>query len=240
MDMAEKKEKTKSSVHAGHRKRVRKMFLENGIPENIPEHQLLEYLLFYTIPRKDTNPLAHELLDAFGGSLVNVLEAPYRELIKIKGVTETTASLIKFILPLAKRYTREKADTKGFVKSNEDAVSHLTLKFFSETSEVVYLLCLDGRGKILDCPRLSKGDEISVAINPRTVVEQVIRTGATAVMLAHNHPKGFPLPSVADIEVTAAISAALSNIGVKFLDHIIVGNGEVVSLAKSKDYKYMF
>ncbi len=238
--MAENKEKTEAEIHKFHRKRVRKMFLENGIPENIPEHQLLEYLLFYTIPRKDTNPLAHKLLDTFGGSLVNVLEAPYSELIKVKGVTEYTASLIKFILPLAKRYMKEKSDTKGYVKNNDDAVAQLTLKFFSETVEMVYLLCLDGRGKILDCPRLSKGDEISVAINPRTVIEHVVRTGATAVMLAHNHPKGFPLPSVADIEITSNISIALSNIGVKFLDHIIVGNGEVVSLAKSKDYKYMF
>lgn len=238
--MVEKKEKSQSEIHKYHRKRVRKMFLQNGIPDNIPEHQLLEFLLFHTIPRKDTNPLAHRILDAFGGSLANVLEAPYNELMKVEGVTETTAGLIKFILPMAKRYTKEKTDTKNFIKNNSEAVSYLSLKFFSETVETVYLLCLDGRGKILDCPMLSKGDEISVGITARKVVEQVIRTGATSVMLAHNHPKGFPLPSVPDIEITSNISLALSNIGVKFLDHIIVGNGEVVSLANSKDYKYMF
>ena len=97
--MAEKKEKSKSDIHKDHRKRVRKMFLQNGVPDNIPEHQLLEFLLFHTIPRKDTNPLAHRILDAFGGSLANVLEAPYSELMKVEGVTETTAGLIKFILP---------------------------------------------------------------------------------------------------------------------------------------------
>ena len=233
-------EENKLNPHEGHRQRMRKMILENGVPENMPEHQLLEFLLFYTIPRKDTNALAHDLLNSFGGSIVNVLEAPVSELVKVKGISENTAALIKFILPLSKRYIKESSNTAPFLKNRKDMANFLAAKFFSESTEVVYLLCMDNRGRVLDCPRISEGDEISVGISVRTVIEQVIRTGATVVMLAHNHPKGFPLPSTADIRLTTQIADGLSSINVSFVDHIIIGNNETVSLAESKEYSYLF
>lgn len=233
-------EKSKSEIHKGHRKRLRNQFLKSGITQDIPDHQLLEFLLFYSIPRKDTNELAHNLLDAFGGSLVNVFDAPYEELLKVKGISENTAALIKFIIPMATRYLRESSNTNGFLKNTSQIIGYLQPKFYSEMSEVSYLLCLDGRGKILDCPKLSHGDAVSVSVSLRNVAETAIKSGATMVVLAHNHPKGFPLPSENDIKFTSQVSNFLRALNIRLVDHIIVGNGEAVSLAASKDYSYLF
>lgn len=233
-------EKTKSEIHKGHRERLRKQFLTQGIPKDLPEHQLLEFLLFYCIPRKDTNELAHTLLNAFGGSLVRVLEAPYEELIKVKGISENTAALIKFILPLAQRYVRENSDTDPFLKSISQIVAYIFPKFFSEQNEVSYMLCLDGRGKVLACPKLTEGDSLTATVTLRKIAETALKSGATQVALAHNHPKGFPLPSLNDINFTAQVSGFLQSLNIRLVDHIIVGNGEFVSLASSKDYSYLF
>lgn len=233
-------EKTKSEIHKGHRQRMRKQFLKDGIPNDLPEHQLLEFLLFYCIPRKDTNELAHDLLDAFGGSLVSVFDAPYEDLIKVKGISENNAALIKFIVPLAKRYLSESSNTVSFLKNTGQIIAYILPKFYSENSEVAYLLCLDGRGKVLDCPKLSEGDAVSSSVSLRKLAETAIKTGATAVVLAHNHPKGFPLPSENDINFTAQVGNFLRAMKIRLVDHIIVGNGEAVSLASSKDYSYLF
>ncbi len=233
-------EKTKSELHKGHRERLRKQFLTEGVPKDIPEHQLLEFLLFYCIPRKDTNELAHNLLNAFGGSLVSVLDAPYEELLKVKGISENTAALIKFIMPLAQRYVREHTDTNPYLKSIGQIVAYVFPKFFSETNEVSYMLCLDGRGKVLACPKLTEGDSLTAAVSLRKIAEIALKNGATQVALAHNHPKGFPLPSQNDINFTAQVGQFLQSLNIRLVDHIIVGNGEYVSLASSKDYSYLF
>lgn len=229
-----------SGIHDGHRKRVWEQFLREGITDHTPDHKILECLLFYTIPRKDTNELAHSLLNAFDNSLVQVLCASAEDLTKVKGITPYTANLIKMILPIARRYEMENNSVKKRAFTKADAVNYVSRLFIGEKVEVVYLLCMDNKGKILCCPKLSTGDELSVGVSPRTVVETVIKCGATVVMLAHNHPRGFPTPSNDDVTLTADIAAALSKIEVEFLDHIIVGNGESVSLAESKDYGYLF
>lgn len=233
-------EKRKAELHKGHRERMRKQFLKSGITQDVPEHQLLEFLLFYAIPRKDTNELAHELLDAFGGSLVNVFDAPYEDLVKVKGIGENTAALIKFIMPLAKRYMDESSNTAGFLKNTGQIIGYVMPKFYSETDEVLYLLCLDGRGKVLDCPKLGGGDAISLSVSLRKIAETAIKAGATAVVLAHNHPKGFPLPSENDVKFTSQVGTFLRALNIRLVDHIIVGNGEAVSLATSKDYSFLF
>ena len=233
-------EKRKAELHKGHRERLRKQFLKSGVTKDIPEHQLLEFLLFYCIPRKDTNELAHELLDAFGGSLVSVFDASPEELMKVNGVGENTAALIKFIMPLAKRYLNESSNTKNFLKNTSQIIGYVLPKFYSEMEEVSYLLCLDGRGKVLDCPKLAEGDAISVSVSLRKIAETAIKAGATAVVLAHNHPKGFPLPSENDIKFTSQVGTFLRALNIRLIDHVIVGNGEAVSLATSEDYSYLF
>ncbi len=225
-------------THDGHRERVKQEFLKSGFNEKTPVHKILEMLLFYSIPRKDTNELAHTLLDTFG-SLSAVIDAPVEELIKIPGITENTACLLKLIMPVARAYMEDR-NTPDHVESAQAAARYLENKFLGRTVETVFLLCLSHRGKVKACPMLSEGDEISVAVSVRTVVEQVIKYHATGVMLAHNHPGGFSLPSNADVMLTTEIAGALKNIGVAFLDHIIFSDGDFVSMRSSKEYNHIF
>lgn len=231
-------EETKD-IHKGHRKRLKEKFLANGFDETTPQHEVLELLLCFSIPRKDTNELAHFLIERFG-SLVGVLDASEEELLEIPLITENTICLLKLILPVAKIYLDTRRSFENCVNDRTEAIELLKSKFFGLTKEVVYMLCLDNKGRILGCPRLSNGSELVVSVSARVVLEHAIKTKATAVMLAHNHPKGFAFPSPGDLKSTAEIKAALSHIGVRLLDHIIVADDDCVSLASSKEYKFLF
>lgn len=228
-----------NGIHDGHRKRIREQFMEEGFSENTPPHKVLELLLFYSIPRRDTNELAHKLIERFG-SVAGVLDAPEEQLLKIEGISENTVCLLKLIMPVARSYINDKEKTGRQIYTLGNAADYLFNKFMGLTVETVYLLCLDNRLRILDCPMLSQGDEISVSVSTRMVAEQVFKTKATSVMLGHNHPKGFAFPSAADVKVTTDIATALTHLGINFLDHIIVADGEYVSMAQSRDYGFIF
>ena len=229
-----------SGIHNGHRQRVWKEFVKSGITENTPPHKVLELMLFLTIPRKDTNELAHTLLSHFGNSFSNVMEASVDQLKEVPGITEYTASHIKLILEFAKYYESDKVGKKAEIFDRQTGAEFLVKKFMGETVEKAYLLCLDSTYKLLACPKISEGDEISVALSTRAVAEQVTKTGATQVMLAHNHPRGFAVPSLQDIKMTTQIATMLNNIKVNFLDHIVVGDGDYVSMRDSQKYGYLF
>ena len=235
----EKSEKT-SGIHNGHRQRVWREFARSGINENTPPHKVLELLLFFTIPRKDTNELAHILLNHFGDSFSNVMEASVEQLKEVPGITEYTASHIKFILEFAKYYESDKINGKPHILDRKSGSEFLVKKFMGATVEKSYLLCLDSTFKYLACPQISEGDEISVALSTRSIAEQITKTGATQVLLAHNHPRGFSVPSVQDIKTTSRIATMLSSLKVTFLVHIIVSSGEYVSIRDSKGCDYMF
>ena len=228
-----------NQLHKEHRKRVREQFLKEGFSDNTPVHKILELLLFYVVPRKDTNGLAHQLLNKFG-SLAGVLDAPEEELLRFPGITENALCLFHLIMPVARIYINDKKVGQKSVSGRREAAELLAKKFVGLDKETVYLLCLDNKGRILDCSRLSEGSELHVSVSSRMVIEQIIKTKATAVMLGHNHPKGFAFPSPADIRVTAQLATAVSHIGVSFLDHIVVADGDFVSMADSKEYSYIF
>lgn len=227
------------NIHAGHRDRLRSEFLSISNPMNIPEHKLLEMLLFYGIPQKDTNPIAHELINRFG-SFSAVFEADVTELCKVKGMTKNAATLIKLILPIAKTYIDKKYDDNEYLKTLEDIGRFIVKKFFAVNAEQCALLSLNRMGKVLSYDILSEGDIDSVGISIRSIIERIIQTGATAVVLAHNHPGGIALPSPADVSITQAISVALKTIGVNFCDHIIVASDDYISMAQSSEYKELF
>lgn len=228
-----------SGIHDGHRERTRQQFLEQGFSESTPPHKILELLLFYSIPRKDTNGIAHRLIEEFG-SISGVVDAPEEELVKIPGITKNSVCLIKLILPIARTYIKDKKAKENIIDNSTKAINYFSGKFLGLTVETAYLLCLDNKGRILGCPKLAEGDELCVAVSARTVVEQVFKTKATTVMLAHNHPKGFAFPSAADITVTRDIATALEHLGVRLLDHIIIADSDCVSMALSEDYKKIF
>lgn len=245
--LAEKKS-SKSTMHAGHRQRVWREFTQNGIDENTPPHKVLELILFFTIPRKDTNELAHIVLERFGGSFANVMEASVEQLMEasvtdnkdIPKISEYTASHIKLMLEIVKYYYSAKAKHEKQLFNRVTASDYLVKKLMHERVEMAYLLCLDSANRFLACPKLSEGDELAVDLSPRKLIETVNKIGATRVILAHNHPRGLAFPSKADIKVTSQIAAALSGINVVFLDHIIVSDNDYVSLYDSKEYGFLF
>lgn len=228
------------NIHSGHRDRLRQEFLSHSeTSASMPEHKLLEMLLFYGIPQKDTNPIAHSLIDRFG-SLAGVLEANADELAKVKGMTKNAACLIKLMLPVARAYINGKYSDDACLRSLDDVGRYILTKYFAVSVEQCSLLCLNRTGKILSYDVIAEGDIDSVGVSIRTIIERIIQTGATSVVLAHNHPGGVALPSSQDAAVTEAISKALKTISVNFCDHIIIAGEDYISMAQSAGYKELF
>lgn len=218
-------------IHDGHREKVRQRFLNGGL-DAFADHEALELLLFYAIPRRDTNVLAHQLIERYG-SLYAVLTAPIEDLEKFNGIGERTAVLLH-LAPEIYRKSRLEAVTKDTpLNSVERVGAYLLERFAGERNEVVYQLCLDRKGKLLACKRLAEGGLTSTALNIRSVVEHAVLTAASAVILAHNHPSGVALPSPDDFATTQQIQKALDAIGIPLTDHIIVADGDFISFAQS-------
>lgn len=218
-------------IHDGHRENVRRRFLSGGL-EPFADHEALELLLYYAIPRRDTNPTAHALMARYG-SLSAVLSAPVEDLQKVEGIGESAATLIHLIPQLYRKARLADAAQETALSSTERAGSYLLELFAGEKREVLYQLCLDQKGKLLACKRLGEGSVASVDLNIRRLMENAILTSASAVILSYNHPSGVALPSQNDYITTERAKAALATIDVALVDHIIVADGDYVSLADS-------
>lgn len=220
-----------SELHGGHRERLRERFLQTGF-NGFAQHEVLELLLFYAIPRKNTNALAHLLIDRFG-SFNRVLEAPYEELVKVEGVGPNTAVLIKSVFEGFKFYNSQQR-VKSFVASSAAAVAEYARNlFFGETGEASYLLCFDVQLRLCGCHLISRGNVNATVISVRNVVELATRSRAVSVILAHNHPGGVAMPSASDILTTKRIVKALSEIGISVTDHVIVADDSTHSMSES-------
>ncbi len=218
------------SVHAGHRKRVRERFLNESL-DNFPPHNVLEFLLFYGLPQRDTNELAHRLIERFG-SLRDVFDAPYEELLKVDGVGESVAALIKLIPQLTRRYMVD-SSMEQYLNSTEKAGKFLQPYYIARKNETVYLVCLDSKCKVLSCQMIFEGSVNSTQVNIRKIIETAFKYNAAGIIIAHNHPGGVALPSPEDLGTTQRISEALRAVGLSFIDHIILADGDFVSLADS-------
>lgn len=218
-------------VHGGHRQRVKAQFLKTGLDVFAP-HLVLELLLYYAIPMKDTNPVAHALLKKFG-SLSGVFDAPFEELEKVEGVGKSAATLIKLIPQLCRRYQEDLADDKRYIYSYEEAGKFLLSKFIGRQEEVVVLLLLDSRMRVEYCEVVNEGDAVSANIYIKKVARTAMQYNAAYAILAHNHPSGDCLPSSQDLDTTRWLYSALDTLEVKMIDHIIVSGDHYVSMAKS-------
>ncbi len=216
-------------LHKGHRDRLRKRMLEKGL-DHFEKHEVLELLLFHAIPRRDTNELAHRLINTFG-SFSGVLDAPYEELLKVKGMGPTAAALLKMAPQLLRVYLTDQSERGCVLDSTLKLGHYLVGRYVGCRIERTYLLCLDNTGRLLACRMLSEGSLEQVPIIPRQVAEEAMRTGATAVVLAHNHPNGFAIPSSQDITATRTLYKALQGVGIRLADHIIVAKEDHYSLA---------
>lgn len=228
------------SIHEGHRERVRKRFLQEGL-DSFTDIQVLEFLLFYCISRRDTNPIAHALLERFG-SLSQVLEAPVEELCKVDGIGESTAVFLRLIPQAGRFYLKDRVSQVKILSSLESCAAYLVPFFFGQRVEMVYLLCLDAKCKLLNCTRIAEGNVNAAGLSVRKVVETALAANATSVVLAHNHPGGLAIPSKEDILTTSRVSAALDAVDIHLSDHIIVADNDYVSMVQSgyrfKDYQY--
>lgn len=227
------------SVHEGHRDRVRKDFLLNGFDDNTPPHKILEMLLFYSIPRKDTNEIAHELLKRFG-SIANVLDAPAEQLVSVPGVSLNTVALLKLIMPTVRCYLNDKSEKNGRYTNMDDICDFLSNRYIGYTEEVFTLSTFSANGKMLGCDVLARGEVGEVYVSVRSVVETALKRNAVCAVIAHNHPDGTACPSDSDLETTKRIADALNRINIKLLDHIIIVPDDYVSLAQSRCYKNIF
>ena len=219
------------SVHKGHRERLKARFLETGL-DSFTDVQALELLLFYAIPQKDTNPIAHALLNRFG-SLSQVLDAPLEALKKVPGISDHSASLLRLVTELARFYQVDSAQRTEVLTSLDACGRYLVPRFFGRKVESVFLLCLDAKCKVLCCREIGEGSVNAASISVRKVVEAALSANATTVVLAHNHPSGVALPSADDVQTTRRIAAALSAVEVKLIDHIVVAEGDFISMAQS-------
>lgn len=217
-------------VHEGHRERLKNRFLTEGL-DGFEQHQILELLLFYVIPRKDTNPIAHQLIEKYG-SLAAVLEADPKDLASISGIGNNTAVLLSLIPSLARIYFKDKWRDKPLLNSSSKAGEYMVSLFAGRNYEVFYVICLDAQNRVNYAALVHEGTINEAPVYPRLIVETALRHQANSVILAHNHPGGTLQPSSADIEVTKRITAALDAISISVVDHIIVAGDRHLSLAE--------
>ena len=223
------------SIHEGHRSRVKERFCKEGL-DNFDEHQVLELLLFYCIPRVDTNPIAHALLDRFG-SLAQVMEAPVEELEKVQGIGHNAAVFLSLVTAAGRYYQINSAMRNVMINSVEECGKYLLPFFYGKRNEIVYLLCLDAKCKVLCCKEIGEGSVNSAGVPIRRIVEMALAANATTVVLAHNHPSGLAVPSEADILTTRRIAAALATVEIGLIDHIVVADNDFVSMTQSGVYR---
>lgn len=217
------------TIHSGHRDRLRQQFLRSGL-DSMSDVQSLELLLFYAIARRDTNPVAHRLLDRFG-SLSAVLEAPVDELRMVEGIGESAAVLLSLVPQMARRHMIDRVKCETIIDTTEKAGQYLLPFFHGEREEVVYILCLDAKCKVLDCRMLFRGGVNTAGVSVRKIVEVALTHNATSIVLAHNHVSGIALPSAEDIHTTKQIHMALDAVGILLADHIVVADDDFVSMA---------
>ena len=220
-----------TTIHKGHRERLKQRFLEEGL-DNFTDIQVLELLLFYAIPQRDTNPIAHALLNQFG-SLSGVLEADVTQLKKVPGISDHSATLLALVTELCRYYQVDSAQRMEILTTLDACGAYLVPRFFGRTKETVFLLCLDAKCKVLCCKEVGEGSVNSSNVSVRKIVETALSSNATTVVLAHNHPSGVAVPSAEDIQTTRRVAAALSAVEVHLADHIVVAEGDYVSMVQS-------
>jgi DNA repair protein RadC len=221
-----------AGIHDGHRERLRQRFSEHG-PDVFADHELLELLLTYAIPRRDTNETAHKLLQRFG-SLAGVFAADAASLQTVDGVGPAAAQLLQLEAAIRRRIALSGVphrNGKPLLNAPHRAARYAELLLSQETDERMYALCLNAQRALLCAVAVGSGSVSELTVYPRTIVELAILRHAHGIILAHNHPSGDPLPSQPDIETTEAIRAALQSVHVGLLDHIIVGDGYLYSFS---------
>ena len=219
----------------GHRQRVKKAYCENGIV-GMADANILELILFYAIPRKDTKQLAYDILNHFNGRLDLVFEADIAELQSIDGVGESAAILLSLFRGVNRRLLLLRNENLRCLADYGDAKAYCRNLLSDLPEERFLLITLDNNMIIIQVHTIAKGSVNTVNIDTRRVVECALRDKSAAAIVAHNHPHGSFTPSAKDEAFTRRLNNLLAQLGIRLADHIIVGeNG---TLAMKYDIRY--
>ena len=218
---------SESNPHEGHRNRMRQRYLLNGF-DSFQEHEILEMILYNCYRRRNTNDIAHKLLDSFG-SISAVLDAPMDALMKF-GLSENVAVYLKMIPDICRVYYDNRNNCRRKVLTLNNLGPYFLSKFIGRADECVYLLLLDCKEKEIFCGIVSEGSNCSSDVPMRKIVDLALRYNATYAVIAHNHPSGVAFPSQDDVYATRTLQKTLSAVGVGLADHIIVADDEYISL----------
>ena len=212
----------------GHRDRLRARFKSTG-SEALADYELLELLLFRSIPRRDTKPIAKQLIDRFG-SLSEVLGAPENLLSEVTGLGASSAADLKLIAAAASRMAKGEIRGKQILNSWSSVIDYCRTSMAFEEKEMFRILFLDKKNALIADEVQQTGTVDHTPVYPREVVKRALELSATAIILVHNHPSGDPTPSRADIEMTKTVMDTAKPLGISLHDHIIVGKDGHVSL----------
>ncbi len=235
--MSEKNEKPKKdNPHAGHRDRMKKRYITKGFRDFEP-HELIEILLYFGVPQRNTNPLAHTLLNTFG-SVNAVLSADREVLCSIDGVTPHIATLLNLVGDLH-RYCGEEAMPLGVtLRTTTDFVAFLRPRFDRLPVEQVWIVCMDVLARVVGVHQISSGTPLGADVNLRRILQLALADNASKMVLAHNHPSGIALPSEPDINTTVVLAKALESVNIRLLDHLIYArDNECVSFNDTEELR---
>jgi DNA repair protein RadC len=214
--------------YLGHRERLRDKYRDHG-DTSLADYEILELLLFRSIPRRDTKPLAKALLARFG-SLAGVFGAPASLLQEVKGIGESVALDLKLVATVGQRILRSELREKQVLSSWSSVIDYCHAVMAYESREQFRILFLDKRNALIADEIQGKGTVDHTPVYPREVVRRALELSATAIILVHNHPSGDPTPSRADIDMTKTIVDTAKPLGITVHDHIIIGKDGHASL----------
>ena len=222
--------KDNKSIHDGHRQRLKNKFIENGF-QGFEPHNVLELLLFYSIPRKDTNELAHNLINHFG-SLKKVFEADYVDLLKVDGIKENSATLIKMVPKIAQEYVDNDIMSSPVFDTANKIGEYFVNKYMGAKNEIVYAMLLNNRYELLSVELIHEGSVNSATLSLRKILDAVVKHNAAMLILAHNHPEGIACPSMVDMETTANLMTAFQSFGINLVEHFVVAGKEYCPIVR--------
>lgn len=223
--------------NAGHRSRLRERFRENRGFEGFSEHEVLELIMTYGSPRKDTKDLAKTLLGVFGG-LKGVFEARPEQLMTVQGVGETQATLISMMLPLTRICLRCEMQDPRQIANRRELENYCKGMELGKRVEEFWVICVNAQCRILGQRRISEGSLSEVSAYPRLVMETALNYNAHSVFFCHNHPGGTCAPSAEDISSTLQLQRLLNGVGIMVLDHMIIAGANAYSMAQHGDLEF--
>jgi DNA repair protein RadC len=218
--------------YVGHRDRLRQRFMQDR-DGTLPDYELLELLLFHSIPRRDVKPLAKALIDRFG-SLGGVLGADPARLAEFPAIKDTSAALFRLVREAAVRMGREALEDKPLFASYDALVTYCRASMGHEETERFRVLYLNRKNILIADEVQQKGTVDHTPVYPREVVKRALELGATALILVHNHPSGDHEPSRADVEMTREIQQAAKSLGIVVHDHIVISRRGYTSFREQR------